>query len=83
MTDCIQMMEHPPMEAYENLANAIICSAADDYRKALRYSDEESQKSLEDFFYSGWFNILTDVEPKKLLSMLRDEHRAKAKIHKH
>ena len=52
---------------YENLANAIILRAVDDYREALgilRYSPNDkdasiSKDEIERFFRSGWFGLLT------------------------
>lgn len=66
---------------YENLANAIILRAVNDYRSALgvlRYSpnDEDatiSKNDIERFFRSGWFGLLTKVDPEMLISKLRKE----------
>lgn len=60
-------------EPYQNLANAIIAVAADDYRLALRNADEGMLKSLDRFFHSEWYGILTDVDADRLLGMLRKE----------
>ena len=68
-------------EAYENLANAIILSAVKDYRKALkRLSVNPESKtaaadvaSLERFFYSSWYETLTDLDPKYLVDRLKSE----------
>ncbi len=67
-------------EAYENLANAIIVSAADDYKEAyLRVmrnpdSDDAKQdlKGIEHFFYSDWFLLLTKVDADYLLRKIRE-----------
>ncbi|MDD3028615.1 MAG: hypothetical protein PHI41_11315 [Erysipelotrichaceae bacterium] len=69
------------MTPYEKLANAIILSAVRDYRSALkrlaRRPDSEiaqsEVKDLERFFYSGWFGVLTSVDPKYLVKSLREE----------
>ena len=64
-------------EAYENLAIAIIKSAADDYVAAYRRSlkgskaSEGTVKRLESFFRSEYYSNLTDVEGEVLISMLR------------
>ena len=66
-------------EAYHNLANAIVISAARDYKKALirlkRHPDSESAKRdverNEKFFYSDWFTILTDVNPDYLTEKMK------------
>lgn len=71
----------PTMTPYEKLANAIILSAVRDYRSALkrlaRKPDSEiaqsEVKSLERFFYSGWFGVLTSVDPEYLVKNLREE----------
>ena len=51
-------------ERWENLANAVVVQAADDYRKILR---------LERFFRSGWFETLCDLEGRALIWKLRME----------
>ena len=69
-------------DPYENLANAIVLSAVEDYRKALKkYSrnpDSKSAKaevdSLERFFRSQWYSILTSVEGEFLIRKLRAEY---------
>lgn len=69
------------LEPYENLANAIILSAVKDYRKVLkRLSLNPNSKgaaadaaSLERFFFSGWFEILTDLNPEYLVRRLKEE----------
>ncbi|MHB1154881.1 MAG: hypothetical protein ACYCWE_17565 [Eubacteriales bacterium] len=66
---------------YENLANAIILQAVDDYRKALgilRYNPKDldagiSKDEIERFFRSGWYCLLTKVDPEMLISKLRKE----------
>lgn len=66
---------------YENLANAIILSAVEDYRKVLkrwrRHPEKEiylqDKASLERFFHSDWFGILTSVDPELLIRKLCEE----------
>ena len=66
---------------YENLANAIILQAAKDYRKALRTlslnphnrSAQYECRSIESFFRSGWFGLLTHLDPELLISKLKAE----------
>ena len=66
-------------EAYENLAIAIIKSAADDYvtayRRAQRGSkvSEGTMKSIERFFRSEYYSNLTDVDGEVLITMLREK----------
>lgn len=58
------------MTPYENLANAIVMQAVKDYRKSIR---EEELKSIERFFRSSWFSVLTSVDPEFLIKNLREE----------
>lgn len=65
----------------ENLANAIVLEAVKDYRKALctlslnphNRSAQYECRSIEQFFRSGWFGILTRLDPELLISKLRAE----------
>ena len=69
-------------DPYENLANAIILTAVDDYRRALKkYSQNPDSKSakadvdaLENFFRSQWYSVLTSVEGEFLIRKLRAEY---------
>ena len=66
---------------WENLANAIIVQAADDYRWARRQLKEDPYclkairmiKEVEPFFVSDWFRTLTDADGWMILSKLREE----------
>lgn len=66
---------------YENLANAIVLSAVTDYREALRRWEQHPEKqlyiaekqSLERFFRSDWFSVLTSLDPEVLISKLMQE----------
>ncbi len=66
---------------YENLANAIVLQAVKDYRKALRTlslnphnrSAQYECRSLEQFFRSGWFGVLTRLNPEMLIKKLKAE----------
>jgi hypothetical protein len=110
------------MEAYENLANAIILKSVDDYIEAIRklhhlldnkwgvicnISEREEKKvkpmhytggelvemydkmvvsqrtkikSIEKFFYSDWFGVLTKVDAKKLLDGVKQQIKDKYNI---
>ena len=67
------------MEPYQALANAIVELAVKDYKKALKqhfrfpnskdYADEVA--SLERFFRSGWYEMLTDLDAEYLMSAVR------------
>jgi len=69
------------MNEYEKLANAIIILAVDDYRRALKVLKEDShdpfakkeKRSIEKFFRSEYFGILTKVDPEVLIKKLRKE----------
>lgn len=60
-------------DPYINLANAIVCVAADDYRTALKEGNQGLKESLEQFFYSKWYSQLTRVKPELILRRLRSE----------
>ena len=67
-------------EAWENLANAIIRSAVKDYKRALlhlkRNPDSQSAKRAvereEQFFYSSWFEVLTNLDPSYLIRKMKE-----------
>ena len=54
-----------------NLASAIVAVAADDYRSAIYNEDNDLIRSLEEFFYSDWYRMLTNMDAERLLNMLR------------
>ncbi len=60
------------MNPYEDLANAIILQAAKDYRLT---DDEQQLQEIERFFRSGWFGVLSKVDPEFLIKELRKEKR--------
>ena len=67
------------MTPYENLANAIVLRAVEDYRDALtvlehdpRSRESLSEKaSIERFFRSGWYGTLTDLDGEYLMTGVR------------
>ena len=67
------------MQCWENLANAIILQAVDDYRdacEALRRRPDlqvqaKRKRSLEHFFRSGWFHTLSALDVEPLLEEIR------------
>ena len=61
-------------DPYQNLANAIVAVAADDYRDALKDGNKKLLTSLEKFFHSSWYKTLTNVDSDALLGMLHREH---------
>lgn len=66
---------------FENLANAVIVQACEDYRaaaKALRKNPHSQTaagdiRSLERFFHSAWYGALTAVDGDFLIRRLRAE----------
>ena len=58
------------MTPYEELANAIVLQAVRDYRL---HDDEQELASIERFFRSGWFSVLTNVDAEMLIAKLRKE----------
>ena len=69
------------MDPYESLANAIIVQAVKDYRGALLRLDRHPEKndykaevnSLEHFFRSGWYQMLTDLDGAILMRKIREK----------
>ena len=65
---------------WEDLANAIIMLAVKDYKHALlrqkRHPDsEKAQEEIrkqERFFYSDWFETLTNIEPSYLIRKMKE-----------
>ena len=68
-------------DPYENLANAIVAQAAEDYLSALKRLKKnpanrmamEDTMRLEKFFHSGWYGVLTGVDPDYLIRKLREK----------
>jgi len=61
-------------DPYRNLANAIVAVAADDYRMALKEDNQPLKNSLEQFFHSDWYKLLTRFNGDRMLSLLQREH---------
>ena len=67
------------MDPYQALANAIVELAVKDYRTALKYHYRHPDKkeyadevdSLERFFRSGWYGMLTDLDSEYLMTSVR------------
>ena len=63
------------MRQYEELSNAIIIRAVKDYRilrnRSGKFRDNENYtqalEELENFFYSEWFSVLTDMDGTYIL----------------
>ena len=59
--------------AYEELANAIVLQAVEDYRTALMAGEENKAKACENFFRSEYYMILTNVNGENLIKQIRKE----------
>ena len=68
-------------EAYENLANAIVLSAVRDYKNALirlrKHPDskacQEDVKREELFFYSPWYEMLSNLNLDYLIRKIKEK----------
>lgn len=69
------------MDPWQSLANAIVISAAKDYRAALRRLRRRPNsktalseiEDLERFFRSDWYRMLTNVDGELLIQKLKEE----------
>lgn len=80
---------------YENLANAIVIQAVNDYQRALKrlkkFPDSPIEKRVivecERFFTSEYYKKLTDVGPKLIMAEIHrrveDDKRESRKISNH
>ena len=67
------------MDPYQALANAIVEMAAKDYAVALKYhyahphlkEYTDEVKTLERFFRSGWYGMLTNLDGEYLMREIR------------
>ena len=72
------------MDPYQALANAIVQTAAEDYRAALKRLERNPENhiarheanDIRKFFRSQWYEMLTDVDGEYLLRLLDAEHPA-------
>ena len=68
--------------AYEDLAHAIILSGVKEYKRALirqkrhpkSTSAQRAVRAGEEFLYSPWFEMLTNVHPDYLVRKLKERH---------
>ena len=72
----------PAIQPWQKLANAIVEQAVKDYRTAqarVKANPESADhakvevRQLERFFRSSWFEVLTDVDGRLILSRLKKE----------
>lgn len=69
------------IDPYEALANAIVLQAVKDYRRALKSyvrnpsnnSARYKKESLERFFLSEWYRLLTHIDGEMLIEKLNQE----------
>ena len=68
-------------QAWEDLANAVVAQAAEDWKRAKRIlrndpKDEGAKRMLRDterFFRSEWYRNLTNINPEYLMRKLKEE----------
>lgn len=76
-----EVVQSKTLEPWERLANAVVIRAVDDYRIAVKKLKrdpgnkmaEMDIRSLSRFFGSQWFEVLTNVDGRLLLSRLKKE----------
>ena len=67
-------------EAWEDLANAVILAAVDEYKQDLihlaRNPDSKAAQARaarqEQFFYSDWYDTLTNMDGRRLIRKLKE-----------
>ena len=71
-----------------NLCEAIVFQAVQDYRRALRgkrvskhTTPSQTRKECEDFFTSGWFEMLTKAKGTYILRELQEEYKNERESH--
>ena len=78
----VEQSTAPALSPWQKLANAIVEQAVKDYRtaqarvKAHPESADHAKvevRQLERFFRSSWFEVLTDVDGRLVLSRLKKE----------
>ena len=55
-------------ENWQELANAIILRAVEDFRDTM---NKKTLAEIEEFFLSDWFEVLTNIDGRDLLTLLR------------
>ena len=58
-------------DGYKELATAIVERAVIDYKTALKNQDNSVIYSLERFFRSAWFEVLSECDDEVLMQMVR------------
>lgn len=75
------MIKRSEGDPYENLANTIVAQAASDYLVSLKKIKKNPRNKaamaeameIEQFFHSGWYGVLTGVDPDYLIRKLREK----------
>ena len=67
------IIDGTPHTTYQNLANAIILNAVEDYREALRTNNKAMQLDCETFFLSEWFVFLCNLTGDWLMTAIIKE----------
>lgn len=70
---CTIGKESTTIDPYEELANAIIIRAAEDYEKCLSGGDFGKIKALEHFFVSDWFRILSKADGQYIIDRIKSK----------
>ena len=77
---------HSIDKCYQDLANAIVVQAVDDYRRLREGKRVEIDRKhkvtiekLEEFFLSDWFYTLTNVDGQTILNRVRSEYQNECK----
>lgn len=67
------------MKPYEDLANAIIIQAINDYAYSDQRADKEdpvtTRNEVEAFFRGKWITCLTNVDPQYLLRVAKEKRK--------
>ena len=78
----VEQSTAPALSPWQKLANAIVEQAVEDYRKVqarikanpmIADHAEAELRQLERFFRSQWFEALTDIDGRLILSRLKKE----------
>ena len=81
MSKYVPKAEETKMDPWQSLANAIVISAAKDYRAELRRIRRNPKSKtaiseiavLERFFRSDWYAMLTNAPGEALIRKLKEE----------
>lgn len=69
---------------YRALGAEIIIQAADDYVMALRKGEKMEAQTLEKFFRSSWFEMLSggNIDPEYIIRELRYKAKHRKRVHR-